>query len=173
MEEVVILAKKGDKEAFSRLIDYIKVDLYKIAKSRLQSEDDISDVIQETIICAYKSISKLKEPKNFKKWLITILVNKCKDSYKKKKQNSCQVALEEVNEVYAFAPKEFENIEISDILKNLNEDERLIITLYYLEDYTSKEIADILGMNENTIKTKVLRAKNKIRNSFKGGIYFG
>ncbi len=170
MEEKVILAKKGDKQAFSDLIDLVKMDLYKIAKTRLHSEDDISDVIQETIICAYKSMKSLKKPENFKKWLIKILVNNCNDTYKQ--IDNSQISLEDVfEEIYSFQAKELEEMEIEDILKALKEDEKLIITLYYLENYTSKEIAEILEMNENTIKTKVARAKAKIRNNFRGGIY--
>ncbi len=169
MEETVILAKKGDKQAFSDLIDYIKMDLYKIAKTRLHSEDDILDVVQETIICAYKSIKNVDKPENFKKWIIKILVNKCNDTYKKKKLD--KISLDEVEEVFSLNSVEFEKLEIDDLLKNLNDDEKLIITLYYLENYTSKEISKLLKINENTVKTKISRAKNKIRNSFKGGIY--
>ncbi len=169
MEEEVILAQKGNKQAFSDLIDYVKMDLYKIARSRLHNEEDILDVIQETIICAYKFIRKIDKPENFKKWIIKILINKCNDTYKKKKIN--KISLDDVEEIYSVNMVEFENLEIDDILKNLNDDEKLIITLYYLEDYTSKEISKLLKVNENTIKTKISRAKNKIKNSFKGGIY--
>lgn len=160
------MLKNGDKEAFSELIELLKMDLYKIAKTRLQSEDDISDVMQETIICAYKSIKSLKKPESFKKWLIKILVNHCNDTYKKKANS--QISLEDVDEkVYSFQSKDLENMEMEDLLKILKEDEKLIITLYYLENYTSREIAEILEMNENTIKTKVARAKAKIRNQLR------
>ena len=61
MEELVAEAKKGDKDAFTQLILNIEDDLYKIARTRLNDQEDILDVIQETIISAYKSINKLKK----------------------------------------------------------------------------------------------------------------
>lgn len=172
MKETVILAKKGNKDAFSNLIDSVKMDLYKIAKTRLHREDDILDAIQDTIVCAYKFIGNLNKPENFKKWIIKILVNKCNDIYNKRKNN--QISIEDINEeVYSFVPEEFDDMQMKDILRNLKDDEKLIITLYYLEDYTSKEISKLLGMNENTIKTKISRAKDKIKNNFIGGRYNG
>lgn len=172
MEEKVELAKNGNKEAFSELISNIKTDLYKIAKTRLHSEDDIADAIQETIISAYKYINKLKKNENFKKWIITILINKCNDLYKKDKKNKT-ISINELSEdIYKFNIKEIEELEINDILNVLKDDEKIIITLYYLENYTSKEIANILKINESTVRTKILRAKNKIKSSL-GGIYNG
>ena len=56
MEELVVKAKKGDKEAFTQIVLILKEDLYKIAKTRITNEADIEDAIQETMIEAYKSI---------------------------------------------------------------------------------------------------------------------
>ena len=78
MEEIsglVNLAKKNNKEAFSKLIEIIKKDLYLIAKTKLNNEDDIADVIQDTIISCYKNIKSLRDNKSFKAWAIKILIN--------------------------------------------------------------------------------------------------
>ena len=61
MEELVVKAKKGDKEAFTQIVLILKEDLYKIAKTRITNEADIEDAIQETMIEAYKSIKKIKD----------------------------------------------------------------------------------------------------------------
>lgn len=63
MEELVVKAKKGDKEAFTQIVLILKEDLYKIAKTRITNEADIEDAIQETMIEAYKSIKKIKDGK--------------------------------------------------------------------------------------------------------------
>lgn len=65
-----------------------KNDLYKIAKARLKNDEDVFDVIQETMIIAYKTLKKLKEPLCFKVWLIKILVSKSNDLYKKKSKSN-------------------------------------------------------------------------------------
>lgn len=82
MEELVEKAQKGDNQAFANLIIGIESDLYKIARMRLNNEDDIKEAVQETIIKAYSSLKKLRNAKFFKTWIIRILINECNDIYK-------------------------------------------------------------------------------------------
>ena len=85
-------------------------------------------------------------------------------------KNNKNISLEEFTNIYEYEDeKDFSNIEMEDILKYLNDEEKMIITLYYLEDYKSKEIAWLLDMNENTVKTKISRAKNKLKIKLEGG----
>lgn len=79
MEELIKKAQNGDKDAFTSIILDMNDELYKIARTRLNDENDIFDAIQETMISSYKSIKKLKDTKCFKSWLIKILINKCND----------------------------------------------------------------------------------------------
>lgn len=179
MKELIIKAKRGDKEAFTQLILEIKNDLYKITKIKTTKEEDIQDIVQETMLDAYKYIKKLKDPEKFKAWIIKILINNCNKYYKKKYRDS---------ELYDNYNIEFykENIRYNDdqqliedtldfyeMIKQLKYEERVIIVLYYGEKYTTREIAKILCVNENTIKTRLSRAKEKIRNTYKGGKYNG
>ena len=83
MEELIEQAKKGDKNAFSQLIKNIENDLYWIAKTRIKNDDDIGDVLQETIYKCYKNIKKLRENSYFKTWIVNILINECNYIYKK------------------------------------------------------------------------------------------
>ncbi len=168
MDELVIKAKKGDKEAFTELIINMEDELYKIARTKLINDEDIFDAIQETMISAFKSLHKLKNEKYFKTWIIKILINKCNDIYKTKKATI--VSLNEdikLDETNNFSDN---NLNFEFIIKCLNYDERIAITLYYLEEYTTKEISKILKTNENTIKTRIARAKVKIKNNYKGEI---
>ena len=79
MIQLVRRAKKKDDQAFVELIDRCKGDLYKVARSYLNSEDDIADAIQETVIDCYEKIGSLREAKYFKTWLTRILINNCND----------------------------------------------------------------------------------------------
>ena len=97
MEQLILRAQSGDKEAFTQLIMMINDDLYKIAKSRIANESDIEDAIQETMIEAYKSIRKLKEPKKFKKWIIKVLINKCNRIYRRKYKKDISIDEFELN----------------------------------------------------------------------------
>lgn len=170
MYELVLKAKKGDKEAFTELILQLEDDLYKIARTRLNNQEDIFDAIQETIISAYKSIGKLKKIEFFKTWIIKILINKCNDVYK----NIYEVELDGRKSSESDFSNSIVNLEndldFEYIIKILNYDERIAMTLYYLEEYTTKEIGEILKISENTIKTRIARARLKIKNNYKKGV---
>lgn len=167
MYELVLKAKKGDKEAFTELILQLEDDLYKIARTRLNNQEDIFDAIQETMISAYKSIGKLKKAEFFKTWIIKILINKCNDLYKKihiVELDETVIGKQDINNSINNLE---DNLNFEYIMKILNYNERITITLYYLEEYTTKEIGELLKTNENTIKTRIRRAKEKIKDNLK------
>lgn len=172
MEELIEKAKEGDKEAFTVLIKSIKNDLYKIAKMRLTCEHDIDDAVQETMIEAFNSIKKLKDSTAFKKWIFTILINKCNKIYKKRKKYN--ISFENMEYDNFLITNQTENtekeLEFYNLLKNLNYNERIAIILFYKEDYTSKDISKILKVSENTIKTRLKRAKEKIKKYIERGL---
>ena len=66
----------------------IQKDLYCIAKMKINNENDIEDIIQETMLSAYTNLKKLKNNSFFKTWIIRILINKCNQFYKKKNLKS-------------------------------------------------------------------------------------
>lgn len=165
MDGLIELAKSGDKEAFIELIENIKQDLFKIARIRLSNYEDIEDAVQETMIEAFKNIKKLQKNEKFKTWIITILINKCNKIYKKrKKYNISFENLEFENYFFENQIEEYENeLEFYRLLNVLNYEERIVILLYYKEDYSIKLISKVLKKNENTIKTRLKRAKEKIK----------
>lgn len=165
MEELIEKAKNKDKEAFTELILDMQKELYCIAKMKLQNEEDICDIIQETMLSAFKDINKLKENKYFKTWIIKILINKCNKMYRKQRWMS----LEE-NESYNYIVQEDKNdkIDFDILIKDLSNQEKTIMTLYYYLGYTTKEISKILNIREGTIRSKISRAKIKIKNQYKG-----
>lgn len=147
----------------------IQKDLYCIAKMKLKNENDIEDIIQETMINAYTNLKKLKSNNYFKTWIIRILINNCNKFYKKKnlehlddKQDIKKIPTEEID----LATIEFENF-----ISFLTEEEKTILTLYYSLSYTTKEIAEILQKREGTICSKISRAKVKIKEKYKGEFY--
>lgn len=167
-------AIKGDKEAFSKIIKECEIELYRIAKARLYNEADVEDAIQETIIRAFKSIKKLKNSKFFKTWIIKILINNCNVIYKKKKWNNSLIEYQEniINKdkiINIDNNLEFieEGIDFNNMMKALNYNERIAITLFYTQGYTNKQIGKILNVSENTIKARISRARDKIRKLYK------
>ena len=175
MEELIKKAQKGDTEAFTQIVLELENELYKIAKTRLTNESDIQDAIQETMIETFKSIKKLIDQKKLKKWLIKILINKCNIIYKKKYKKD--ISIDEYNLENYIILNDYKNIEddldFYRLIKILKYEERIIIILYYMEQYTVSEIKTILGINENTIRTHLFRARQKIKDNYKGEIKNG
>lgn len=164
MEELVKRAKNKDEEAFDEIILMIEKEMYLIARTKLNNDEDIADVMQETILACYKNIQKLKDNSLFKTWTIRILINECNKLYKKRKNKIISIdEIELKDENYND-----NNLSFQILIKNLNEEEKTILTLYYCSQYTTKEISKILKIKENTIKSKLLRAKNKLKNEYGG-----
>jgi len=147
----------------------IQNDLYCIAKMKINNENDIEDIIQETMLSAYTNLKKLKNNSFFKTWIIRILINKCNKFYKKKNLKS----LDDKQEINIISTKEIDlsTIEFENFISFLTEEERTILTLYYSLSYTTKEIAQILQKREGTICSKISRAKVKIKEKYKGEFY--
>lgn len=172
MDDLVKKAQQGDKEAFTELILLLKSDLYKIAKARIRNDEDVYDVIQETMIIAFNSIKKLKKTESFKSWIIKILINTSNNLYKKSKKDNI-IPLEKIEPYNSLNNSEFDKVEtivdFNFILKNFKSEDRIIIILYYVEKFTDKEIGEILKLKENTVKTKRTRIKEKLRDILEKG----
>ena len=163
MEKLVKRAKNNDEKAFDELTELIKNELYLIAKTKLKSDDDIADAIQETILKCYQNIHKLRDIKLFKTWTIRILINECNKIYRKKEKYKISIEDNEIEKYIKSEENYDENIEFSILIRKLETEEKLILTLYYYSGYTTKEISQILRKNENTIRSKMSRAKDKLK----------
>lgn len=172
MEELIKEAQKGNKEAFTLIILNLKNDLYKIAKTRITNEADIQDAVQETMIEIYKSIKRLKDLKKFKMWTIKILINKCNRIYRKKYKKELSLDKYDLDKYLIInSNKDIEDdLNFYNLIKCLEYEERIVIVLYYMEKYTIKEISKILKMKENTVKSKLHRARKKIEKNYLGGV---
>lgn len=157
MKHLVKQAKKKDKQSFVELIELHKQSMYKIAWSYLHNDEDAADAIQETILKCYEKIGKLKDESYFTTWLTRILINNCKDILQKKKKETLSESLPEQGD----ACRELENCEFQELLKSINEKYRLVLLLYYGEGFKIREIAQVLEMDENTVKTRLARGRRE------------
>ncbi len=160
------LARKGDKEAFSKLIQGIKSKLYKTGMAILKNNDDVCDALQETLINSYKNIKKLNNPKYFNTWIIRIMINNCYEIIRKNKRVSeinekMQQNMDNYYEIYC------EKSDMENLLNKLDNELRLITVLYYYDDFSVKHIAKILNIPEGTVKSRLSRARKSIANIYK------
>lgn len=167
------LDEMNDKETFSSLIQSIENDLYNIAKHKISNENDIEDIIQETILKIYKNYDSLKKEENFKAWSIKILLNECNNFYKRNYKERllfnkivCKKSVNlEDNSILEFE----DELCFKELLKGLSQKDQDIFICYYQCNYSIKDIADILNINENTIKSTLKRSKIKLKKMIKGG----
>lgn len=156
-------ARAGDADAFAELYSSVYKDLYRIALVNLKNQHDASDVVSDTVLEAYSSIKKLKDEKAFKAWIIKILTVKIKNKQKEYIKN--RDYREELDSVEQEKTDEinYGGLEIMEEFRRLNKEERLVLSLSVVSGYTSEEIAKVTGLSANTVRSKVARAKIKLK----------
>jgi len=152
-------SKKGNNSAFSVLIKSYEKDLYKVAIAMTKNDDDALDCIQEAILQAYISIKDLRQDEYFKTWLIKILINKCNALLKKNKK----ILNLDVNTSKNDKVEQSDRLELKDSINSLDSDLRIIIILYYYEDMSIKDISESLNIPQGTIKSRLSRARSKLK----------
>lgn len=143
---------------FQALYDTYAVTLYQICILRLANKEDAEDAVQDTFIRAYTKMPLLP-PEEAKAWLIRVAVNLCKD-YRKSIFRKRTVSLEQAAQL-SSAP--LESVEAMLEFYQLPPAYRTILQLYYLEGYSQKEIASLLGMKESSVSSKLCRARKRLR----------
>ena len=151
------------------LITNVKKELYLMAKSYNYQDEDIADIIQETIYLAYKNISKLRDVSLFRTWIVRILINECKKFYKKNKNI---YSLDDENNYKEPAyENNHERMGFDELISILDKEEKMIFTLFFYMGFTTKEISKVLKIKDATIRSKIARGKQKIKSKLeKGGV---
>ncbi|MDO4298471.1 MAG: sigma-70 family RNA polymerase sigma factor [Lachnospiraceae bacterium] len=155
MELLIRRVIRGDTDAFIELMEENKRMLYKVAKGYLRSEEDIADVLQDTVLAAFEHIGELKKPAYFRTWLTRILINRCLDIIR----DGQRMAVWDDMPEQIYFNQEMHQLEFMQSLELLPEDSSMIFLLYYGEKFRTKEIAELLNINENTVKTKLRRGR--------------
>ena len=160
-QSLVSAAKKGDRQAFGQLYQQIYEDLYKSAYYILKNEQDAQDVVSDTVMDAWSGIRKLKDDDAFRTWMFRILSVKCKRKLKSYAERGHFASLEEAEELPA--PGSELSLELKQAFSQLSDEERMIVSMTVFGGYDSGEIASILKLNRNTVRSKHSRALTKLK----------
>lgn len=170
MARLVRLAKERDANAFSLLYEMVYTDLYRTALYTLGNSQDAEDIVSETVLDAYVQLNSLRDETAFRRWIFHILGNKCKHKIKEYMQDRrirAQKPAEALQVQSEKASAEMENIidrqDISHAFASLEPEERLIVTMVVYGGYNSREIAELLHKNRNTIRSKYRRSLEKMQ----------
>lgn len=162
MQTLIEKAVWGDVEAFLELMDRNSLAMYKVAHAILNNDDDAADAIQSTVLSCFEKIDTLQKPQYFKTWLIRILINNCNRILRQYKRENLPGEIPET----ANLDSSLAEFEFKEMLALVEEKYRLVLILYYLEGYKIPEIADLLELNVNTVKTRLARAREQIRMAY-------
>ena len=162
----VRLAIDGDKEAFNILIEENLKYLYIVCRGMLNSEYDMEDALQNTILKAYEKIPYLKNEEFFKTWLTRILINECNNIIRKNKKITYIEDSQINNEAYE---DKYKNIDLIKAIDSLTSDLRITLWLFYFDDMSIEEISYSLKIPKGTVKSRLNRAREKIYNIMSEG----
>jgi len=161
---------KGDTKAFGELVERYQAFVYTIVIRIVKVREEAEEVAQDTFIKAFQSLSSYRGESKFSSWLYSIAYRKALDAIRKNKKNSSLELIEEITEgdcsVIENALSYIEDQERSEVIKKcileLPEQEAVIITLFYFEEQSIKEIAKITQLTEDNIKVKLYRSRKKL-----------
>lgn len=155
----------GEKELFRHIVEQNDSFVYSICLNILRNKEDARDVAQDTFYKAYKSLKRFDGNKSqFSTWLYRIAYNKCIDQVRKKNNFlnfKSYFKGKETN--YDYQNHKFENEIVDDMISELSDKDAGLITFYYLNELSIKEISYITDDSESNIKVKLHRIRKRLK----------
>ena len=131
MKSLVKRAQKGDADAFTQLMQSQMQNMYKTARAVLKNDADAADAIADTLLACWEKIGQLRKAEFFRTWMTKILLNKCKDILRKRKE----IYLDGEVQEFPAETQEYNRVEWLQVMKCLDEKYQLImICLLYTSD---------------------------------------
>ncbi|MEO8096325.1 MAG: RNA polymerase sigma factor [Acidobacteriota bacterium] len=191
---LVLRAKAGDTSAFSELVSHYERKIYRLAKNITRHDEDAEDVLQEAFLKAYQHLDRFEGNSKFYTWLVRIAVNEALMKLRKRKTDRTvpldepvelgedvvqrEIAVWDDNPEERYSGEEMKKI-LEDALDTLKPDFRTVFTLRDIEELSTEETAEALGISVAAVKSRLLRARlalrEKLTRQFKrtGGDAFG
>lgn len=149
------------KEQLGNVILESQHQMYVTAKAMLKDDQDCADAIQETIVKAFAKRDTLRKDRFVKTWLMRILMNECYNILRKSEKilpiDAYMGQLETVQ-------KSDNNYgELYEAVQELREELRIPVILYYVEEFSCREIAEILDISEGAVQKRLARAREKLK----------
>lgn len=173
IEDIIIgKIKDGEFSACRYIVDKYKSFVFNVALRILRNREDAEEVAQDSFIKAFKAIDTFRYQSKFSTWLYRITFNNAISRTRQKKffqeEINEEITESKYMEVCADGLENLNRLDRRNMLKRaidkLSEEESLLISLYYYEENSMAEVAEITGMDENLIKVKVHRARKKLHN---------
>lgn len=152
------------RKPVQELIEHYQNNLYIVAFNVCKNPEDAEDVVQDTFIQYHTNKKEFENEQHIRAWLIRVVINKAKNmNHTFWRQN--KLSLEDYMETLAFETPETETL--FETVMKLPEKYRIVIHLFYYEDYTIHEIADILKISQSNTKVRLSRGRALLKEALK------
>ena len=176
---LVDAARDGNPEAFATLINHYDQNVYRLAINITHNKEDAEDVLQEALLKAYVNIGRFRGGSRFYTWLVRIALNEALMKLRKRRSGK-QVSLDELIETddqntvqretvdsrddpeQTYARRELEQT-LGHAVDNLDDHSRQVLLLRDVENFSTRETAQVLGLSLTTVKTRLRRARMDLR----------
>jgi RNA polymerase sigma-70 factor (ECF subfamily) len=170
--ELVRKTLAGDREAFGRLVERHRRTIFALSVQRGFQQSEADDLAQETFVRAFKSLACLQDPEQFARWLYGIAGHVAADAARTRKRRREVGELDDAPELAAEdgaherVDADRESAQVFQALAELPEEQRLVLTLRYLEELSPKEIAERLGQPRGTVRSRLHHALAFLKQAF-------
>jgi RNA polymerase sigma-70 factor (ECF subfamily) len=168
---VVLCAQEGNREAFSRLVDLYDRRLLYFIYRILGDSDGALDVLQSVWLIVHRKLRKLKSPDAFRVWLYRLAHDQATTELRRKSRRPVPVDNFETTQPANDANDDTESFDSAELvhaaLQDLSVDHRRVLTLRFLEDMSTEEIAEVIGLPTGTVKSRLHYAKIALRQRIK------
>ncbi len=173
-DQLIERCKEGDAAGYEILYEKYSRAMYHTSLRIVNNTADAEDILQEAFIDAFRWLNTFQNRSSFGAWLKRIVVNKSINKIKREKLHFVDI---DQTDVHSIVEEETENEqdivfkveEIKKAIKMLPAGYRTVLCLHLMEDYKHEEIAEILGISHNTVRSQYIRAKKKLLEIIKQG----
>lgn len=146
-----------DANEFEQLVRDAQDTMYRVSMSMLKNEHDALDCVQNAILKAFENRHKLRKEEYFRSWLVRILINECKQTLKTKSRTELlsDMQLPEISS----RDNPYLSVEIGQAINSLPQKIRLVVIMFYVEDYSIKEIKRVINIPEGTVKSRLNKGR--------------
>ena len=177
-KDAVGLAMEGREEGYNFLYQQTYQKGYYVALKYMKQEEEAADVLQDAYIKAFQNLDQLQEPDKFPGWFSKIVASKALDELRKKKvvlfsqmqtEDSEEVSMEELlvderveNRPELAMDREETSRLVQEMIAGLSDEQRMCVMMFYIEQMSVKNIAEVTGVSENTVKSRLKYGRKNI-----------
>ncbi|MBO9702576.1 MAG: RNA polymerase sigma factor [Sporocytophaga sp.] len=166
-------AAKGDLKSFKKIFDYYLPRMRPVCLRYVHTAFEADDVLQEAFVKIFHNIRNFKFEGSFEGWIRRIVVNTALDHFKRNSTYYSHLNIDQINESETESEEinlisDSEPSELVLLVNKLPEGYRMVFNLYVFEDYSHREIAEMLGISEGTSRSQYSKAKNSLKKMITG-----